>query len=244
VKATPEHQKRLLNMQDIDTRLARLEHAEKSLSHDETLAALDTKLDNVVHRYGVSVGILEDARAELRRVESDVAVVEARIERDSARLQGTASVKDVQALEAELRSLTTRRSDLEDAQLEVMEKVEKCEGEYADIDTEREVIAQSMAEARTQRDLKLANLAQERAAALAERYELTASLPADLMALYERQRERYGIGAALLRGGVSLGSNVKLNESDLADMRRAAPDDVILCPDSSAILVRTEESGL
>ena len=65
-----------------------------------------------------------------------------------------------------------------------------------------------------------------------------------MLALYERQRERYGFGASLLRGGVSSASGVKLNESDMATVRAAAPDDVLICPDSNAILVRTNESGL
>jgi predicted nucleic acid-binding Zn-ribbon protein len=41
-----------------------------------------------------------------------------------------------------------------------------------------------------------------------------------------------------------MGSNVKLTESDLQVIRASAPDDVVLCPDSGAILVRNEESGL
>ena len=66
-----------------------------------------------------------------------------------------------------------------------------------------------------------------------------ARIPADLVELYEKQRARYGIGAAAAASrGVSMGSNVKLTESDLAVIRRAAPDDVVLCPDSGAILVR------
>jgi hypothetical protein len=43
---------------------------------------------------------------------------------------------------------------------------------------------------------------------------------------------------------VSSASGLKLNENDMATVRAAAPDDVILCPDSNAILVRTAESGL
>jgi predicted nucleic acid-binding Zn-ribbon protein len=43
---------------------------------------------------------------------------------------------------------------------------------------------------------------------------------------------------------VSEASGLKLNEFDMATIRAAAPDDVLICPESSAILVRTEESGL
>ena len=69
-------------------------------------------------------------------------------------------------------------------------------------------------------------------------------MPDDLLALYEKQRARYGVGASMLQGGVSLASGVALNSSDMSTIRAAAPDDVLLCPDSNAVLVRTGESGL
>ncbi len=78
----------------------------------------------------------------------------------------------------------------------------------------------------------------------AKRQELVGSLPEELVALYERQRERYGFGASLLQRGISSASGVALTESDLQQVRQAAPDDVLLCPDSNAILVRTAESGI
>ena len=39
-------------------------------------------------------------------------------------------------------------------------------------------------------------------------------------------------------------SGVELTGSDLATVRTAAPDAALMCPDSNAILVRTDESGL
>ena len=48
----------------------------------------------------------------------------------------------------------------------------------------------------------------------------------------------------MLRGGVSLASGVKLLENEMQAIRAAAPDDIIMCASSEAILVRTAESGL
>ena len=73
---------------------------------------------------------------------------------------------------------------------------------------------------------------------------MTASIPDDLLTLYEKQRERYGVGASHLRARVSSASGVELTGSDLETVRAAAPDEVVMCPDSNAILVRTGESGL
>src|SRR5690606_2262234 len=189
-------------------------------------------------------GRLEDAQAELGRVEADVAVVAARIERDSARLQTSSSVKDVQALEQELAALARRQDELEEIQLVVMQRVEDHENELATTRAALEALEARIAETTAARDEAAAALEQERANVATDRATIAQRVPAELLALYEKQRARYGIGASHLRGGVSSASGVALNATDLDAVRAAAPDDVLLCPDSNAVLVRTAESGL
>jgi predicted nucleic acid-binding Zn-ribbon protein len=108
----------------------------------------------------------------------------------------------------------------------------------------RDGLAATISEAESARDAELAVIAAERATAAAGRRTIEGKIPADLLALYEKQKARYGTGASLLRGGVSLASGVKLLEDELQKIRAAAPDDVLICPSSDAILVRTGESGL
>lgn len=244
MKASPTDQNELLRLQAADTRLGQLAHAAKNLPQAAELAALQPELEAQRSRWIAATGELEDARAELKRVESDVEVVEARITRDNERVQHTASVKDVQALEAELASLAKRQSDLEEIELTVMERVEELEKGLAVIDAERAELGGRAQALETARNQEVGALAAQRDGLLRDRQTIADTLPADLIALYERQRDRYGVGAALLLHGVSMGSNVKLTESDLAEIRRAAADDVVLCPDSGAILIRNQESGL
>jgi predicted nucleic acid-binding Zn-ribbon protein len=183
-------------------------------------------------------------RLELKRTEADVEVVQARIVRDTERLNTSASVKDVAALEQELEALGRRKSDLEDIELAVMETLEQREADLAATEAELATLSTAIAEATTARDAALADIEAERAAAAANRQAVAAKVPTDLLALYEKQRERYGTGASHLRGGVSSASGVALAATEMTKIRAAEPDDVILCPDSSAILVRTAESGL
>jgi len=133
---------------------------------------------------------------------------------------------------------------LEDIELAVMETVDEKAKALSDARAQLEAVEAKIAEASAARDTALAGLDGEKAAAAAERDALAGRLPADLLALYEKQRARYGVGASHLRGGVSSASGVALNSSDMTVVRAAAPDDVLLCPDSNAILVRTNESGL
>lgn len=244
MKASPAEQNELLRLQNIDTQLQRLEHTARNLPQDAELRSLAPQFAAARQNHVARSGELEDARTELRRIESDVAVVEARIERDSTRLQHSASVKDIQGLEAELTSLRKRRTDLEEIELSVMERIEELEGTLSRVEEHRTELGDRMAELEAARRTELQSLQSRRDALVADRATIAGALPGDLVALYEKQRARYGIGAALLQRGISLGSNTALNPTDIDAIRKSAPDDVLLCPESSCILVRNEESGL
>ncbi|WP_136707066.1 C4-type zinc ribbon domain-containing protein [Agromyces sp. H66] len=245
MKASPADQQELLRLQSLDTRLQQLAHRLGALPQTAPLAELAKRHTAVRGTRAEAVGALEGARAELTRLESDVAIVEARIARDGDRLQHTSSVKDVTALESELASLARRRSDLEDQELVVMQRVEDAELRVADIDEERATIESEVEKLQAERDEAAAGLTKEREAAERDRDVVAGGVPAELLAFYEQRRARgAGIGAALLRQRTCQGCNMTLTGSDLDTVRRAAADDVLLCPDCDRILVRTEESGI
>jgi uncharacterized protein len=244
LKASPDDQALLLDLQALDTKLAQLDHRARSLPELATLADLATEGDALRVTRLEQQGLLENVQLELSRLESDVQVVETRIARDSERLQASSSVKDVAALEQELSALRKRLDDLEEIELSVMEKLEEHQGRVDETTGRLAELLDQVAAIEATRDAALASIGAERTTAAAGRRTIEAKIPADLLALYEKQRTRYGTGASLLRGGVSLASGVKLLEDELQKIRAAAPDDVLICPSSDAILVRTDESGL
>ncbi|MFD4419895.1 zinc ribbon domain-containing protein [Agromyces sp. NPDC058484] len=245
MKATPAEQQELLRLQSLDTRLQQLAHRLGSLPQAAPLAELAARDTSVRGTRAEAVGGLEDARTELARLESDVAIVEARIARDGDRLQHTSSMKDVAGLESELVSLKKRLSDLEDQELAVMERLESAEGVLAGIDEERASIAADTAKLEAERDAAAAGFASERDAAERDRVVVAGGVPADLLGLYEQRRTRgAGVGAAHLQHRTCQGCNMTLTGSGLESVRRATPDDVLLCPECDRILVRTDESGI
>jgi predicted nucleic acid-binding Zn-ribbon protein len=244
VKASPEDQALLLDLQALDTKISQLDHRAKSLQEHATLDGLGKTAQGLRHELAEQNGALEDVRIELGRVESDVTIVETRIARDSERLQGSSSVKDVAALEQELTALRKRLGDLEEIELTVMERLEEQQSAVDSTSAQLAAIAEQVSAVEAERDAALATITGERTTAAAGRRTIEGKVPTDLLALYERQRARYGTGASLLRGGVSMASGVKLLENEMQAIRAAAPDDVIMCASSEAILVRTAESGL
>jgi len=245
VKASPADQEQLLRLQSLDTRLQQLAHRLGSLPQAAPLVELAARDTAVRGTRSEAVGRLEDAKAELARLESDVAVVEARIARDTDRLQHTSSVKDVAALESELTSLSKRRSDLEDQELVVMERVEEAEVAVDSIDLQRAAIVDEISTLESQRDDAAGGLAVERDQTERDRAVVAGGVPAELLAFYEQRRTRGGgVGAALLSQRTCGGCTITLTGSDLEAVRRSAPDEVVQCPECDRILVRTDESGL
>lgn len=242
--ASPDDQALLLDLQALDTRLAQLDHRASHLPELATLAELGREDEALRLVTLEQQGAVEDIQLELTRVESDVEVVEARIARDAGRLETSSSVKDVAALEQELAALRIRIGDLEEIELAVMERLEEAQGVLAATTAQRATLRERIVAVEVTRDSALAEIAAERTTAAAGRRTIEGKVPADLLALYEKQRSRYGTGASLLQGGVSLASGVKLLEDEMQKIRAAAPETVLICPSSDAILVRTGESGL
>lgn len=244
MKADPADQARLLDLQELDNHLAQITKKSKTMPEAEALETLTTELTAAKETQREKLGAVDELRAEVKRGESDVEMVEARIAKDTERLDHTSSAKDAQGLEHELQSLRERLAALEEVELEVMERLEQAEAELSGADQAVTELMSRVDEATKALDAAKAELEADYQATTAQRTAITADIPADLLGLYEKQRERYGFGASLLRRGISSASGVTLTESDLAEVRSAAPDDVLLCPDSNAILVRTSESGI
>jgi predicted nucleic acid-binding Zn-ribbon protein len=244
MKAEPADQAKLLDLQELDNHLAQVNKKASTLPEAVELEQLSHELSSAKDTQREALGAVDELKAELKRSESDVELVEARIAKDTERLDQSTSAKDAQGLEHELGSLRERLSALEEVELAVMEQLEAAEATLSGADQAVTELISRVEEATAALTSAKAALEEEFQHTSRQRADLVATLPTDLVALYERQRERYGFGASHLRRGISSASGVELTESDLAEVRQAAPDDVVLCPDSNAILVRTGESGL
>jgi len=243
VNASPEHQRILLDVADLDRRLQQAEKQRTTPVQGPRINELAKERQEQLRDLTVLTGARDDVRTELTRLESDVKVTEQRRTRDAERLAASTNPKDAQALEHELASLGRRISDLEDQQLDVMGRLEEAESAVA---TQQALIDTTTAEGTeltAQAKAQVAAATNEIAQLSRDRDAVTADIPADLLAEYTRRASR-GIGVGLLRRGTCEGCRMMLSGTHLNEVRQAAADAVISCPECGAILVRTDESGL
>ena len=131
MNASPADQRRLLEVAELDTRIRQADAARRNPPQAARVQALLAQRQEFAQELTTRLGVRDDLRAELARIESDVAMVDARRARDAERLASTSNTKEAQGLESELASLARRKSDLEDAELEVMERLEQADAAVA-----------------------------------------------------------------------------------------------------------------
>ncbi|MGN8551850.1 UNVERIFIED_CONTAM: C4-type zinc ribbon domain-containing protein [Microbacterium sp. SLM126] len=243
MNASPADQLRLVEVAGLDARIRQTDHARRNPPQAGRVQELLAQRQKLSQELTARLGARDDLRTELSRIESDVAVVDARSARDAERLAASSNSKEAQGLESELASLARRKSDLEDAELEVMERLEQADASVA---AQEALIAETNAQgaelsAEAKRVVAEATAAFD--AATRDRAALAASVPADLLAEYEKLAVR-SAGAAILRARTCEGCHMVLSGTDLNALRRAAEDDVVYCPECGSILVRTYDSGL
>ncbi|EST37182.1 hypothetical protein N566_14390 [Streptomycetaceae bacterium MP113-05] len=247
LNAAPADQIRLLDVQDLDTRLTQLAHRSRSLPEHEELQTLEADLTQLRDLLVAARTEESDAAREQTKAEQDVDQVRQRAARDQKRLDSgmVTNPKDLESLQSEITSLAKRQGDLEDVVLEVMERRESAQERATELADRAEAVEAKVTDATTRRDTAVQDIDAETGTVRKEREVVAGAVPADLLKLYEKIREQQGgVGAAKLYQRRCEGCRLELNITEVNDVRAAAADSVVRCENCRRILVRTPESGL
>ncbi len=126
-----------------------------------------------------------------------------------------------------------------------MERRESAQERVTELTARVTAVQAKADDAAARRDAADGELAAEADAAAKERGLIAATIPDDLLKLYDRLREKQGgIGAARLFQRRCEGCRLELDITELNEVRTAPRDTVARCGNCSRILVRTAESGL
>ncbi|MER5858604.1 MULTISPECIES: zinc ribbon domain-containing protein [unclassified Streptomyces] len=247
MNAAPADQIRLLDVQALDVRLQQLAHKRKSLPEHTEITSLNKDLTQLRDLLVAAQTEESDTAREQTKAEQDVDQVRRRATRDQQRLDSGAvtSPKDLSNLQHEIASLAKRQGDLEDVVLEVMERRESAQERVTELTGRVASVQAKIDDATGRRDAAFEEIDGEVASVTKEREVVAASVPADLLKLYDKLREQQGgIGAAKLYARTCQGCRQELAITELNEVRAAAPDTVVRCENCRRILVRTAESGL
>ena len=240
MKATPEDQNLLIELQLIDSQITQAQVKLAGLPEIEQIAAIHTRLENTAVELTVVETELADVAIELRRSEMDVEQVDDRMKKDEDRLNsGTGTPKDLEQLQHELVTLAKRKSDLEDSELEILMKHDGVKARVDELLNDQVGLKKLELElnirfenAKAEIDMNLAQLSASRAA-------LAPRIDSALVTLYDKVRNSaFGVGAALLIGNKCDGCHLSINAIEIERIKGLEADEVIRCEECRRILVR------
>ena len=189
---------------------------------------------------------VSDLELAQRQAETDLEPVRQRRVRNQQRVDdgSVGDAKTLTGLVEEIQHLDRRISDLEDAELEVMEQLEGTTSERDDLAARNAELDGRIAEIVTRRDEQLGGIDAELATKAEQRDAVAVDLPAPLIAVYDKLRSTHGgVGAAELRNRRCTGCQLEVNAADVRTFAAAPEDEVLRCEECGRILIRTINSG-
>ena len=174
MNAAPDDQLRLLDVQGLDSTIDRLAHRRATLPEHASRSRRSSSgklaiADDVVRAETED----SDLGREQAKVDADVEQVRGRMTRDQQRLDSgqVGSPKELENLQSEIESLHRRQTELEDAELEVMEQRETVQLRLTELQAEPEQVEAALTDAEQTRDAAFAEIDAETEKAAAQRAE-------------------------------------------------------------------------
>ncbi|MBO0856040.1 MAG: hypothetical protein J2P18_19995 [Nocardia sp.] len=238
-------QAKLLDLADVDAELTRIQHRRKVLPEEQEVRRLEAERSE---RKDAAVKVeiqIDDLDRDIRKLEGEVDSVRKREERDRGVLDaGKVGAKQLSELQHELGTLQRRRGVLEDELLEVMERREAAVADHQHAGANLSRAEEDLVLARGRWEQAVADLDVAEGRCTGDRERLIGQFPAELLAVYDKQRAAHGVGAALLQARRCGACRIELDRGEIARIAKTEPQVVVRCPECGAVLVRTERSGL
>ena len=230
----------LLLVQASDTKLDQLHHRRETLPERAELDTNGREWRAQDARRAEVKAERDKVHAEERRLDDESTALGERAEEADKKLySGTVtSPRELQAMQADIEMLKRHRSELEDEELEVMERREALDADLAQLDGVIDGLAASVKRLMDSIAASEAEIDGEIAAETAARAQLAAPINDALLRDYEKRRaQNKGAGAARLVGATCQACHLTIPSTEAERIRRAEGQEIAYCDNCSAILV-------
>ena len=226
----------LIKLQEIDLTRLRLRRRAQEMPELQALKQILDKIDEVGEKSKQISAMRSSAEVEMQQLADEDDELEKRAEALNKEISETADFRIVQNLTSELEGIVKRRNKVEFDTGKLSDRIEKISGvedqvsdAFAKLEAKRAKLEEKITAATEEIDATLAELA-------GEREGIVASLPAEIMAEYERLREsKNGIAVGVLQEGHCSACRVEFPEGKLVGLQ-AGPE-VATCPQCHRILI-------
>jgi uncharacterized protein len=214
---------RLLELQELDSAIDRLEARKRQLEQGKEMAAARATMEDAEGRLGeLRLGV-DAVMREQQRLEREIDSMTRKAEADEKRLYdgSIVNIKEMEALQHEITSLRERRSRSEDELLEQMVRRDDLESRAREANTLVQQTRARLEAVGGEAVAELERIEEELAEKRVTREKLVPEFHDELLELYEELRgQKRGVAVAALVDGVCQACHEKLSAMELDRLKR------------------------
>ncbi len=237
MKVALEQLESLWSMQQLIIAQRRLVADAKELSSGEKLRPLEKRLQEInedLRSHQLNHEQLEDDK---RKIDSDLSMVEKRIESDEQKLKSSSSTKDIAGFQHEIEGLKNRKSLLEDSELSLLEKLEESERRLTGLRNQKSEIEAELEQSKSELSQTLGSMRDENSTINQEISSIRSQLPSELIEAFERKLAKGNAVGRIVRSACTA-CNMNLNSTAMAELSNVPADELATCPECAAIVIR------
>lgn len=228
----------LLELQQLDTQLDQLRHRRTTIPEHETARAAQMAVAASERRRREIDTALDELASAIRAEEATSADIDAQRAKLETQLKTIIAPREAEALMHEIAGLKAKRGELDDSELEHLERQEQLEAERSKLADEEESVRETARGADDALAAALAEIDRDIAGAEERREPSRSSIPDGLLSRYDRLRSNLGVAISRLNNRQCEGCHLQLSAVELDEIKAAPPDDPVECPQCGRMLVR------
>jgi uncharacterized protein len=236
MKATAVEQQALLDLAAVDLEIARANRRLAEIEQATAREAVQAKLSAASERLLTARHIADELASEIERLEQDLALVDTRIAQDKSRLETSSNPRDITGIQHELVSLEKRKANLEEAELELLERREVNAADVAEAATARTTAQAELDQIDAELEAAGVKAKSGLALLMQQREKFVALVTAEQQELYNKLVGKT-LPVARLEGFTCGACNLALSGATVDEIRATPRDELARCPECAAMLV-------
>jgi len=230
-------QSALLRLSEVDLEIAHIKQEITKSIESQEFIDLRAKQSELAGALIASRTILENYESAQRRADDDLHLVEERIRKDKERLSQSSSPKDVQGLQSEIESLERRKSDLEDAELELLAELEQAKAAMDAVASEKNANAAMLETLQESIQTKIDELKGRGRKLTADREILVSKISEEVLKKYTALSVRQ-VAVGKIENRACTACRMGLTANMIDSINDLVDDELGVCPECQAFIVR------
>lgn len=239
MRAKVESQKLLIDLSAIDQMISKLDYQKKNHPQLMKITELTARVPSIEASIVENDSKLLEIKKEVSKAEIDVENISKRLEKDRERSSSNeTSAKDLIQLQHEIGTLEAKMKELEEVEIEFLEKVEDLDHKKLSLKSILMQVEQEISELNTAIKFDFAKANSEIALKVDERNNIISKIDDFLVELYEKIKLEHGVGAGILNNGSCSSCQIQISPAEISNIRALDSEEVVRCENCRCILVR------